>query len=94
MISIPKKEDLTVEFKSDKKRIPDNDIVEAIVALANTKGGCLYIGVEDNGEISGLNEEHQNIISLGALIANKTVPPQAVRIELLDEKPSVLKFEV
>ena len=47
MISIPKKEDLTVEFKSDKKRIPDNDIVETIVALANTKGGCLYIGVED-----------------------------------------------
>ena len=94
MISIPKKEDLTVEFKSDKKRMPDNDIVEAIVALANTKGGCLYIGVEDNGEISGLNEEHQNIISLGALIANKTVPPQAVRIELLDEKPSVLKIEV
>jgi len=38
MISIPKKEDLTVEFKSDKKRMPDNDIVEAIVALANTKG--------------------------------------------------------
>lgn len=94
MVNIPKKEDITVEFKSDKKRISDNDIVEAIVALANTKGGCLYIGVEDDGEITGLASEHQNVIGLGALIANKTVPPQAVRIELIEKKPSYLKIEV
>ena len=94
MRNIPKKEDLAVEFESDKRRIPDNDIVEAVVALANTKGGCLYIGVEDNGEIAGLDEGHKNIIGLGAVIANKTVPPQAVRIDFTDMTPPALKIEV
>ena len=54
MRTIPKKESLLVEFKSDQKVYPDRDLVEAIVAMANTDGGVLYLGVEDNGEITGL----------------------------------------
>jgi len=90
----PKKEDIKVEFKSDKKRIPDKDIVEAVVALANTKGGVLYIGVEDNGEITGLDDAHKNIISLGSVIANKIIPPQEVRIKILDEILPVIMVQV
>ena len=46
------KETLTKEFKSDVKEaqgLPDSDLVEAVVALANTDGGCVYLGVEDDG---------------------------------------------
>ena len=32
-------ETLTVEFKSDRKGLPDRDLIEAVVALANTEGG-------------------------------------------------------
>ena len=53
---IPMKENLTTEFKSDKKRYPDNLLIEELVGMANTKGGELYLGVEDNGEITGIHE--------------------------------------
>jgi len=44
-------ESLTVEFKSDRRQISDKEIYEEIVSLANTAGGALLIGVEDNGEV-------------------------------------------
>lgn len=50
------KENLTIEFKSDKSKLPDSDLVDAIVAFANTNGGDLYLGVEDNGDITGLHK--------------------------------------
>ena len=53
MRTIPYKEDLITEFKSDLKRYPDNDLIDEIVGMANTKGGNLYLGVEDDGEITG-----------------------------------------
>ena len=46
------RETLTVEFKSDRKRLPDSDLIDAVVAFANTEGGELYVGVEDDGEIT------------------------------------------
>ncbi|WP_026834596.1 ATP-binding protein [Eubacterium xylanophilum] len=51
MRTIPYKEDLITEFKSDLKRCPDNDLIDEIVGMANTKGGSLYLGVEDEGKI-------------------------------------------
>ncbi len=44
-------EGLTVEFKK-KAAFPDK-IVKEIVALANTEGGYLLIGVDDDGTVSG-----------------------------------------
>lgn len=35
---LPLHETLTVEFKSDLKRLPDHELIEAIVCLANAKG--------------------------------------------------------
>ena len=48
---LPKKETLTIEFKSDIKKLSDSEIFEAVVAFANTEGGELYLGIEDNGEV-------------------------------------------
>ncbi|MCK9303765.1 MAG: putative DNA binding domain-containing protein [Bacteroidales bacterium] len=42
-------ESLTLEFKSDLKCLPDRDLVAAVVSLANTDGGELLLGVEDDG---------------------------------------------
>jgi ATP-dependent DNA helicase RecG len=88
------KETLTIEFKSDKDCIHENQIIDAVVAFANTDGGDLYIGVEDDGEISGLHEKHKDATQLSALIANKTVPPISVRVEVLDLDKPVLKITV
>jgi len=80
---IPDKESITVEFKSDLKRLPDRDLIAAVVCLVNTEGGEIYLGVEKNSKVTGLHQEHQNIAGLTALIANRTNPPVSVRVELL-----------
>ncbi len=64
-------ETLTVEFKSDQKSgLSDRDLVAAVVSLANTEGGELFLGVEDNGSITGIQQHHQDSVGLIALIAN------------------------
>ena len=72
---VPYEETLSIEFKSDIKKYGDNDLFEDVVAFANTEGGDLYLGVEDDGTITGVHPEHANPVTLGAYIANNIVPP-------------------
>lgn len=92
--TIPECETLEIEFKSDLKKLPDNDIVDAVVAFANTIGGTIYLGVENDGTVTGLHKSHLDYTQLAAYIANKTVPPVSVRVELLEEKFPVLAIHV
>jgi ATP-dependent DNA helicase RecG len=87
---IRKGESLNLEFKSDVKALPDRDLVAAVVALANTEGGDLLLGVEDDGRITGLHPNHQNLSGLPALIANKTNPPLSVRAEAVETKQGTI----
>lgn len=91
---LPQKESLTIEFKSDLKKLSDADIFEAVVAFANTEGGELYIGIEDNGEVTGVHKAHENTTTVSAFIANNTVPPISVRAEIIDDVKPVLKISV
>lgn len=36
---LPPRETLTVEFKSDRKKLSDADLIEALTYLDNTEGG-------------------------------------------------------
>ncbi len=95
MRTIPEKETLETEFKSDLKCYPDHDLIEEIVGMANTEGGVLYLGVEDDGAITGVHNKHKDAIGVTALIANSTVPPIAVRAEVVNEEDiDVLMIEV
>ena len=69
---IPEHETIEIEFKSDVKKLSDSDLIDAIVAFANTHGGDLYLGVEDDGTVTGLHEQHQDATQLSAFIANRT----------------------
>lgn len=74
-------ETLTVEFKSDREKLPDRALVEALAAMANTDGGVLIMGVEDGtGEITGLHSQHRGRGTPVAMIANRTVPPLHVSV--------------
>ncbi len=84
--TIPRHESLTVEFKSDLKRLPDAELVAAVVCLANSDGGEIYVGVESDGRVTGLHPEHQSLSSLAAMIANRTNPPVSVRVSGLQEE--------
>lgn len=93
---LPAKESLTVEFKSEQKRPQSHDeIVDNVVALANTEGGTLYLGIEDDGTVTGVCDEHRNINGLAALIFNKTVPQLPARVALLYENEvPIISIEV
>ena len=93
-ITLPERETMEIEFKSDVKKLSDSNLVDAVVAFANTKGGSLYLGIEDNGSVTGLNEQHKDITQLAAYIANRTVPPVSVKAEILDSEQPVLLIQV
>ena len=95
MRTVPTREMLDVEFKSDVKCYPDHDLIEEIVGMANTVGGILYLGVEDDGTITGVHKKHKDAIGVTALIANSTVPPISVRAEIITEEDrDILKIEI
>lgn len=85
MMKIPEKESLEVEFKSDRKCYPDQELVEEIVGMTNTAGGDLYLGVEDDGKVTGLHPSHKDVPGLQALIRNRTIPSVQVTSSLLKD---------
>jgi ATP-dependent DNA helicase RecG len=80
---LPTQESVTIEFKSDLKRLSDKDLVETVVCLANTEGGDLWLGVEDDGTPTGLHPDHVHLTGLAGLIAARTVPSVVVQVEPL-----------
>ena len=98
MRTIPEKEDLFTEFKSDtkgKNGLPDSELIEAVVGMANAEGGIIYVGVEDDGTITGLTKKHKDAIGVMALVANSTVPSISTRAEVItEEKIDILQIEV
>jgi ATP-dependent DNA helicase RecG len=82
--TLPPTESLTVEFKSDRKRLPDSELVESLVCLANAEGGELWLGVEDDGTPTGLHADHMQSIGLPGFIASRTSPSLAVQMDVVD----------
>ena len=72
---ISKGETINVEFKSWKK-VKEKELMKILtkeaVGMANTKGGIIFVGVEDDGEITGCeNYDTQNILES---IYDRTIP--------------------
>ena len=59
-----------VELKS--QIVPE--ICKEIIAFANTKGGTLYIGVRDNGEVVGVEHADKVILQLNNMIRDSIKP--------------------
>jgi ATP-dependent DNA helicase RecG len=83
-------ETLDVEFKGEAGHaLSDQDLVEAIICLANRPGGepgWLLIGVEDDGRITGARTRHAgrtDPVRLQALISNHTRPSLTPAIEVV-----------
>lgn len=82
--TFPEKETLEVEFKSDRDPLNDDDLVEALICLANAQGGSLYLGVENDGSVTGLHSSRpQQVSGLSAMVANRTAPSLGVHVEVL-----------
>jgi ATP-dependent DNA helicase RecG len=71
-------EQLDVEFRGEEAAaLADVELVEAVVCLANARGGTLLVGVEDDGRVTGARPRHGSYTDVGrleALVGNRTVP--------------------
>lgn len=79
-------ETLEAEFKSDRRLLNDQKIYEEIVALANTNGGVLLIGVEDDGRVTGTQPRHGTTtdpLRIQSAIFNNTAPSINTRVSVV-----------
>jgi len=67
-------ESITIKFKSDRSCLSDKDLMATIVSLANTDGGHLFLGVEDDGEKTGVCAKHNQATSLSAFTLIRNFP--------------------
>ncbi len=54
---IPRGENRYIEFKSE--RVHATDLAEEVIAFANSEGGEIWLGIEDDGTISGLSRAYE-----------------------------------
>ena len=77
----------TIELKSSVVA----DLCKEVIAFANTRGGTLYIGVEDNGTVIGVDSADRRTAVPSPHIFSATIPDSAhlrpVRRPSLSETP-------
>lgn len=67
-------ENENIEFKIEYT----SDIKKTVVAFANTKGGTLYIGVSDNGEIIGVDDLDKTLLNTSNSIRDSIKPDVSI----------------
>ncbi len=84
----------TVEFK--RKATHPEKIVREMVAFANSDGGYVFIGVDDDGSIPGLKHPEDHVYVLEAAIDQLTRPKVEYKWEIvpLTEDLSVVSFYI
>ena len=88
---IPRKESETVELKTSF----NIEAVETLVAFANAKGGCVYVGITDTGAVVGVSVSQETIPQWIIEIKTKTEPsliPDVDTIEIKGKQIVVLSI--
>lgn len=86
-------EDKHTEFKRDYV----DDIKYAIVAFANTDGGNIYIGLNDDGSVIGVDNPDQTVLRIHNMIRDSIRPDVTMFVdshveEISQKKLSLSKF--
>jgi len=72
-------EGISLEFK---RRVPREErIAKEVIALANTQGGRILIGVNDDGTITGVDDVSEQEFLLQRAVERRTSPTVEVRVE-------------
>ena len=86
-----------VEFKSD--HINNRELAKEIVALANLRGGCVLLGVEDDGSVSGLSRPYRKVEEWVVSACRDKIRPEliphfaVVRDEKIGRQVGVVQIE-
>jgi ATP-dependent DNA helicase RecG len=65
---LPTSESEKIEFKTSF----NEDVIETLVAFSNAKGGTVYVGVADSGEIKGVQLGKETIQNWINEVKNKS----------------------
>ena len=82
-------EGISVEFKEARKQLPEN-LFETICAFLNRSGGTIILGVNDAGDILGI--ENKSAVLFCKQIANLSNNPQKLFPSFLLE-PKIIELE-
>jgi len=77
-------EGVQLEFK--RKFTTAEKIVRTLIAFANTSGGCLLIGIDDDGTIIGVESEKEEIEPIYYAAQYLSYPPVEVDVQLIPYK--------
>ena len=75
-------ENLTTEFKREYTE----EVKKTIVAFANTSGGVLYIGVNDDKTIAGIDNPHDTLLQVTNAIRSAIKPKVSGRKAFLSAR--------
>jgi predicted HTH transcriptional regulator len=75
-------EGLTVEFK--RKVSSPEKIARAMIAFANTHGGVLIFGIDDDGSVVGVDSEKEEIDLIFQAATQHCYPPIEPKIEIFE----------
>ena len=74
---MPYQESETVELKS----VVVDDIKKEIIAFANSAGGTLYIGVQDDGEVIGLEDPDGAALQVSNMVRDSIKPDVHITLQ-------------
>ncbi len=85
-------ENLYLERKNS--RIQDRDVAHQISAMANASGGTIVIGIEDDGEITGISDTRENELRKVPFDFFQKVPRHEVEILTSESGKKVFLFHI
>lgn len=88
------KESEILELKS---KFNDDVITKEIVAFLNNRGGVIYVGVTDYGEIVGVDKIDESLRRLSDIISTKIEPSPTELIKcniLMEESKSIIEITI
>ncbi len=91
---VTKGENDQLEFKTRASH-PEK-ILKEFVAFANTRGGHLLIGVQDNGRISGLNNPEEEVQAMEEALKSKCRPKLRYRYQFIavSRRRAVIHYQI
>lgn len=82
-----------IEFKEDS--VSNNKIAREMIALSNYKGGVIFLGVDDNGNVIGMtkNDNEERIMNVCHDIVKPRILPAYYEVIIGDAKVGVIEIE-
>jgi predicted HTH transcriptional regulator len=87
-------EGLRLEFK--RKIAYPEKVARELIAFANTQGGVLLVGVDDDGALPGVPYPEEEILEIRKVLQQRVVPRLGVKTEILalNKKKFIVRVEV